>query len=193
MKEKVYYILVIILVLFANYIIVIFKFNDQNNVINNILREENISLKEEINELSNLNYHNYDYILGKITIKNIYQSNTYYIEPSAEVKNNSPVINNTGLIGLYNNHLLLPTKSLNLSIKINDIYGTLKDSIITITHSNYKEGESIYTSGLTNIPGGILIGTIKSIYSSSNSLEDTIEVNYLKNDTTYVGILTNYA
>ena len=63
------------------------KPSDKNSVLNNIMLLENDSLKKEINELSNINYQNYDYVLGKITIKNLYQSNSFFIipaEPSVE-------------------------------------------------------------------------------------------------------------
>lgn len=192
-KTTIYYLFIILLVLFANYIIMLFKFNDKNNVINNIMAEENASLKAEISELSNIDYHNYDYVIGKITIKNLYQSNTYFIDVSGYANNNSPVINNIGLIGLYNNHFLIPSNTLNLSIKINNTYGTLKDNKVTISHGQYEIGDKIYSSGLTNIPENILIGEVQNIYPSTNTIEDTIDIKYIENNTTYVGILTNYA
>jgi cell shape-determining protein MreC len=170
-----------------------FKVNDKNSILNNIILLENNSLKDEIKELSNINYQNYDYILGKITIKNLYQSNSFFITSASEVANNSPVINNQGLIGLYSNNILIPTNNLDLSIKINDVNGTLKNGVITISQSDYHIGDKVYTSGLTNIPSNILVGTINHIYKSTNGFEDNISIDFIENNSTYVGILTNYA
>jgi cell shape-determining protein MreC len=192
-NKYIYYAIVILMLLFAEKIVVMFKNKDDAKVINYTLAEENKSLKAEIKELSNLEFHNYDYILGKITIKKLYQSNTYFIETPTKVANNLPVINNWGLIGLYNNSYLVPTNALNLSIKVDDINGTLKNGLIKISAGDYNIGDKIYTTGLTNIPGDLLIGYIKSIDKSNNNLEDTIEVNFIENNTTYVAILTNYA
>lgn len=192
-QRTIYYLFIIMLILFANYIIMLLKPSDKNSVLNNIMLLENDSLKKEINELSNINYQNYDYVLGKITIKNLYQSNSFFIIPAENVNNNSPVINNKGLIGLYSNHILVPTSSLNLSIKINNVNGTLKDGNVIISHGDEKVGDAVYTSGLTNIPSDILIGEISHIYVSSNGFEDNISIKFINNDSTYVGILKNYA
>ena len=192
-QKTVYYLFIIILILLANYIVMILKINDKNSILNNIMLLENNSLKSEIKELSNIDYQNYDYVLGKITIKNLYQSNSFFIMPASDVANNSPVINNHGLIGLYSNHILVPTSNLNLSIKINNINGNLKDGNITISHGDYHIGDAIYTSGLTNIPSDIMIGSISHIYESTNGFEDSITVNFINNDSTYGGILKNYA
>ncbi len=192
-QKTIYYLFIITLILFANYIVMFFKVNDKNSILNNIILLENNSLKDEIKELSNINYQNYDYILGKITIKNLYQSNSFFITSASEVANNSPVINNQGLIGLYSNNILIPTNNLDLSIKINDVNGTLKNGVITISQSDYHIGDKVYTSGLTNIPSNILVGTINHIYKSTNGFEDNISIDFIENNSTYVGILTNYA
>ena len=82
---------------------------------------------------------------------------------------------------------------MNLSVKINNINGSLKNGTILISHNNYAIGDKIYTTGLTNIPGDLLIGTVKKIIPSSNNLEDTITVDFIENNSHYIGILTSYA
>lgn len=188
-----YYCFILFMLILADKIISLVKPNDQNCLINNVLEQENNDLKKEITELSNLEYHDYNYVLGKITIKNLYNTNTYFINTEKEIKDNSPVINSAGFIGIYQNHYLMPTANLNLSIKINNNNGTLNNQLITIKHDNYYISEPIYTSGLTNIPGDLLIGYIKTITSQDNNITDEITVTYLDNNTNYVGILTNYA
>ena len=120
------------MILFASKIISNFYVKDNSSVINYLLLNENNSLKKEIKELSNIDYHNYDYVLGKITIKNLYQSNAYFIETSSEVQNNLPVINNIGLIGLYSNSYLVPTSSLNLSV-----WSFWTDGIFVLSYSRF--------------------------------------------------------
>ena len=188
-KKIIYYVIIAILFLLENRIILLFNYDNKNTLINEILSLENEDLKSEVEELSNINYNDYSYIIGKITIKSLYGSDSYFIKTNEEVENNLPVINNKGLIGLYNNSYLVPTKTLNLSVKINENIGNLSDGIIHISDGNYSIGDLIYTSSLSNIKPNLLIGTIKNVKKLDNGIEDIIEVNFIKNDSTYVGIL----
>lgn len=189
----IYYFIIFFLFISIDRLILLFKINDQKIIVNNIKKYENEDLKNEINELTHIDYNDYNYILGKITIKKIYNNNTFYINTPMAISDNLAVINNLGFIGLYSNHFLITPNNLNLSIKINDINGVLKDGKISIIKSNYNVGDKIYTSGLTNIPTNLLIGTVKDVYESSNEIEDIIEINFIENTSTYVGILLNYA
>ena len=55
-----------------------------------------------------------------------------------------------------------------------------------------KEGDTVYTSGLTSIPKDIKIGTIKSISKDNLELEYILEVESLSRleDINYVAILS---
>ena len=67
----------ILLLLFINPFLDLIKSNDIDKIKYNLLEIENTSLKEEIENLSNIKYNNYDYIISKILIKNLYNSNIY--------------------------------------------------------------------------------------------------------------------
>jgi cell shape-determining protein MreC len=192
-NKIIYYFIILIMLVGSDKIIGLVKKDDHNNIINEVLLQENNDLKQELKELSNLDYHDYDYVLGHITIKNLYNTNTYFIDTNTSVNENSPVINNEGLIGIYQNHYLITTSNLNLSIKINNNNGILNDNLIKIKSDNYQIGDKIYTSGLTNIPGNLLVGTIKSITVEENKIVTDIKINYITNNSNYVGILTAYA
>lgn len=188
-KKIIYYVIIAILFLLENRIILLFNYDNKNTLINEILSLENEDLKSEVEELSNMNYNDYSYVIGKITIKSLYGSDSYFIKTNEEVENNLPVINNKGLIGLYNNSYLVSTKTLNLSVKINESIGNLSDGLIHISDGIYNVGDLIYTSSLSNIKPNLLIGYVKSVKKLDNGIEDILEVDFIKNDSTYVGIL----
>ena len=185
-KSIIYFFIIIIMFIITDKILYLFPNKGKNEVINNVLLLENKDLKEKLNELTYLNYHNYDYEIGKITYKNIYDSNSYFIEYNSNFDNNI-VLNDKGMIGIVNNHILTLVKDLSLSIKINDNYGILKDNKISIIKNNYNIGDEIYTSGLTDINNNYLIGYIKDI--KDNDIENIIEIDYIPINTSYVVIL----
>ena len=185
-KKVIYYIIILILFIVCDKVMYYFKDNKENIVINNILQLEIDSLKNDIEELTKLKYDNYNYIVGKITYKDLYNSDTYFIEYNEEL-NNKLVINDKGLIGIVNNHILTKVSDLSLSVKIGDNYGILKDNKIKIVNGNYNIGDVIYTSGLTSINENIIIGYIKEI--KKYELETIILVDYIDIDTNYVLII----
>ena len=67
----------ILLLLLINPFLDIVKTNDIDKAKYNLLELENNSLKEEIEILSNIKYNNYEYIISKILIKNLYNNNIY--------------------------------------------------------------------------------------------------------------------
>ena len=71
-------------------------------------------------------------------------------------------------------------------MKVNNIIGVLEGSILNI-EGNFKVGDKVYTSGLTNMPRNILVGEIKSID------KDKIKVEYVENTSNYVAILKDYS
>ena len=188
-KKILYFFIITILFLIKDRIILMFELNNKDRVVNNILLMENNDLKKEVEELSQLNYSDYNYVLGKITINNLYNSKACFIKTNDKIDNNLPVINEIGMIGLYKDGYLENINDLNISIKINDIIGNLEKGIIKIPKGNYKANDLIYTSGLTNIPSNLLIGKIKEIKEEDNGLTNIIEVEFIDNKNTYVGIL----
>ena len=185
-KKIIYYLIIISMFLIADKIIYNIPFKNKDCVINNVLELENNSLKEQIKELSSINYHDYDYEIGKITFNNLYNSNSYFIESSSNL-NDKIVLNDKGMIGILNNHMLTLVSDLNLSVKVGDNLGILKNNQINIVHGDYKVHDEIYTSGLTGINDNFLIGYVKEV--RNNSLDDTILIDYIHIDTSYVVIL----
>lgn len=114
------------------------------------------------------------------------------------------VINEKGVIGIiskvyqnYSEVSLITNQDLQLSVKINQSYGIL----FNVDHHLYvknlklneeiKVGDSVYTSGLTNITEGYLIGYVKNVSTDSLELEYILDIEDLKQiqDISYVGVL----
>jgi rod shape-determining protein MreC len=118
----------------------------------------------------------------------------------------SAVLTNDGLIGIINkvnNHTskvrLLTNTQTHLSVKVGDSYGILTTNdrkenwVKNLTKETKLEvGNEIYTSGLTEVPGGILIGVVEQI--DEDDLGLTIAVKIKRNasidNLNYVTILT---
>lgn len=182
----------ILLLLLINPFLDLIKRNDIDKVKYNLLELENNSLKEEIETLSNIKYNNYDYIISKILIKNLYNSNIYYLKSNSLIEPKHPVINDKGLIGITNtNNTLVPISSLTISIKVNNALGLYKDNKVIIDKEiNINKNTNIYTSGLTNLPSDLLIGTIDTCSIKDNNTICNLTLNPI--DTNYCLILTEY-
>ena len=141
----------------------------------------------------NLNNLGYNIVYSKVIFQDIYDfynKITILKGTSDNLKKGDIVLNEDGVIGVistpYNSYSevsLLTNPNINLSVKINNSYGILKSSDNKIIIENVlvnnplKEGDKVYTSGLTDIKGGLLIGTIKKIEVDDLGLEYKIEVN----------------
>lgn len=185
-KKIIYYIVILAMFFVMDKIIYLIPSNNKENIINNTCLLENNDLKQELNELSKLNYDDYDYEIGKITFKNLYNTNSYYIEYNSNYNNNI-VLNDKGMIGIVNNHVLTLTKDLSLSIKINDNYGTLKNNKISIIPGEYEINTPIYTSGMTSINNNYLIGYVSNV--DNKNYESIIDIKYIDIDSDYVVII----
>ena len=85
-QRTIYYLFIIMLILFANYIIMLLKPSDKNSVLNNIMLLENDSLKKEINELSNINYQNYEITVPVNFKNNEVKKITFYYKKERMIK-----------------------------------------------------------------------------------------------------------
>ena len=63
---------------------------------------------------------------------------------------------------------------LKVRLRLNDLFVLIVKNIKT--NNEIKEGEQVFTSGLTDIPEGILVGTVKSVTKSSLELEYILEI-----------------
>ena len=141
----------------------------------NILLAERDSLKKDLESLTNLAYDAYDYVYGKVVLREMYNfTEELVIKTDQDIVDNMIVVNNEGVVGITYQAKnkkalvkLLTNKDTSLSIKINDLYGKLsyKDKLIVedIAKDKIKVGDKVYTSGLTKYPGGLLIGTVSKI------------------------------
>ena len=183
-KKIIYYFIIILL--FIIFDKVLFFFPSDNNLDSYINILEYNDLKKEVEYLSNLNYDKYDYEIGKITYKDLYNSNAYFIESKSNLSDKI-VLNNIGMIGILSNHLLTLVKDLTISVKINENYGILKNNQINIIKDDYKIGDKVYSSGIGKINDTFLIGYIKDIKHLSTN--DLITIDYLDINSSYVIIL----
>lgn len=185
-KQIIYYLVILILFIVFDKVIFLIDNKNDNCNIDEVLKLENESLKQSLKDISSIDYHDFDYTIGKITYHNLYLSDSYFIETKDNIKEGL-VLNNKGLLGTYKNNQLILVKDLNLSVTINDNVGTLVKNEIHIISGDYKINDAIYTSDFSNTLPRILIGYVKNI--KKGDLEDIIEVNYLKIDSLYVVII----
>lgn len=162
---------------------------------------------QNISKLLDINVKDFNITYSKILIRNIYDfydKITIEKGTSDHFKKGNIVLNDQGLVGVItkvsknsSEVSLLTNNSTNVSVKINNSYGILhaKDNKLIVENIKLDSvigiGDSIYTSGLTEIPGNILIGTIKDIKKDKLELEYLIEVKPSVNfhNLNYVGVL----
>ena len=162
----------------------------------------------EMQSLLNIPESDYEVTYGKIILRDIYEfydEITINVGTSSGIKVQDLVINELGVIGVIkeahkNSSVveLLTNKDMELSVRVGSSYGILssKDEKIIIKNiklnETIKEGDTVYTSGLTSIPKDIKIGRIKSISKDNLELEYILEVESLSRleDINYVAILS---
>ena len=186
LSKYLYYIIIIILFLLLEPLINILKIDDSALVVNKALELQVRDLKEEVNMLSKIDYQDYAYILAKISIKNLYDSDVYFLDSNEEITSNLAVINNNGLIGITKENYMQSIKDINLSIRINNNYGFLKNSIAYMDNE-VQINDIVYTSGLTSIPSMLKVGTIKECIEKNSKWECLVNINPI--DNSYVGVL----
>lgn len=182
-----FYGVVFLLFLLTPTLINYLRFSDKYIVLNEVMRLENIDLKEEVRELSKIDYSDYDYYLAKLSIRNLYGSEVYFLKTNEDLKEGLCVVNQYGLIGIMaKDNIMVGIKNIDLSIRVNNEVGRMEKGILKI-NSNIKVGDLVYTSGLTNIPKDILVGKVIEVNSNNNGFEAKVELNNI--DTNYVAVL----
>lgn len=165
--------------LLANISILTKKNDNIENAEISILKEENKYLKEELASISNLSiYASYNYSLTRMSYRAIYDNHEIYIIGGKDKKYdiNYAVINEHGLVGIITETLENKSKVNllsgipNLSVKINDSYGTLsgyEEGFLIINNiSNYSKinlNDEVYTSSLGILKERLFIGTVYRI------------------------------
>lgn len=162
---------------------------------------------EEMQKLLNIEVLDYQAIYSKVILRDIY---AFYNEITIGkgsydgVSKGDLVVNEKGVIGLVksvNKHTsiveLLTNSNIELSVKINQSYGILTsvDNEIIVKNvkldDEIKVGDFVTTSGLTSVPGEILVGKVSEIKTDTLGLEYILEVDavaYLQ-DISYVAVL----
>ena len=162
---------------------------------------------EDMQKLLNIEVLDYQAIYSKVILRDIY---AFYDEITIGkgsydgVSKGDLVVNEKGVIGLVksvNNHTsiveLLTNSNIELSVKINQSYGILTsvDNEIIVKNvkldDEIKVGDFVTTSGLTSVPGEILVGKVSEIKTDTLGLEYILEVDavaYLQ-DISYVAVL----
>ena len=162
---------------------------------------------EEMQKLLNIEVLDYQAIYSKVILRDIY---VFYDEITIGkgsydgVSKGDLVVNEKGVIGLVksvNKHTsiveLLTNSNIELSVKINQSYGILTsvDNEIIVKNvkldDEIKVGDFVTTSGLTSVPGEILVGKVSEIKTDTLGLEYILEVDavaYLQ-DISYVAVL----
>ena len=141
----------------------------------NIIKSERDSLKEELVKLTNLDYDDYNYVYGKVILRELYNfSEEIVIKTSEEVKAGWIVVNEDGVVGIISKVVddiayvdLVTSKKTSLSVIVNNEYGKVSYNnglkLENINKNNVKVGDIIYTSGLTKYPKGLVIGVVSKI------------------------------
>lgn len=162
---------------------------------------------EKMSYLLNINTADYDVIYSKVVLREIYQ---FYDEITIDkgtsdgIQDGDLVVNENGVVGVIKDAgntssivRLLTSPDMELSVKINGSYGILTsvDKALIVKNikldSEIKEGDLVYTSGLTSIPGGIYVGKVSKVNRDSLELEYILDVDSIthQKDISYVAIL----
>ena len=169
-----------------------------NETIYNIVVAERDSLKKELESFTKLEYDAYNYVYGKVILRELYNfTEEIIIKTSKEVEEGSVVVNDKGVVGVISDIFgrtakvsLLTNENTALSVKINGLYGKLKfkNKLIVedIVKEDIKVGDEVYTSGLTKYPEGLLVGRVSKIGKymeiESNSLTNITGVVVLEGE-----------
>ncbi len=201
-----YWALLIIYLLFISKDTILSIFNTSNKELyqNPTYYEEEY---HKLSELVDLEYTQSKIIYTQVLLRDIYEFyDTITINKGTKnnVKVGDLIINSKGLIGLikethknYSKVALLTNNKTNLSVKINNSYGILTSIDGQLVVKNLKLGNSlavgdaIYTSGLTEVKEGILVGTVKEINTDNLELEYQIKVEAVSDfqDLKYLGVI----
>ena len=164
----------------------------------NYLKTKNKELNDNLEQLSNLKSLELNYKITKLSYFDNHEKNHFYINTSHN--KNSLLINEHGLVGIvskqYNDYSKCTplTKLKNISVNINDTYGTLnhyKDNTFIIEDiSNYEEvslSDEVYTVPTEQYKDKVLIGFVDKIIK-----EDINKVIFIKSKVDFNNITYLY-
>ena len=97
-KCGLYYGVMILLFLVVEPIIGYLRFSDKVSVENNVLELSNNDLKQKLEELSQIAYEDYNYILAKVTIRSLYNSQYYFLDSAYSENQKHYIINQRNIL-----------------------------------------------------------------------------------------------
>lgn len=134
----------------------------------------------------------YDYIISRVKYRDVldFTDSLQIFKGSNDgIEKGMAVINDKGLVGTISftdksisKVELITNKNSNISVRIGNVYGILKfsnNNLIVSDITNYDEinvGDDIVTSGIGNLPGEIMVGTVKDVKVSDLGIEKTVIV-----------------
>lgn len=189
----------------------IFKLFDNRESINNFYINNNFYEEEYKSLASVLDIEIIDkkMVYSRIITRDIYEffdKITISKGSLDNIKKGDIVINEYGLVGIidkvnknFSEVALITNNNTNISVKINNSYGILyaKDNKLYVKNvkldKEIKEGDIVYTSGLTNTPENIKVGVVSKINTNSLELEYILDINSFNNfnNIKYVGVITS--
>ena len=209
-KNWFYISLIIIYLIFLTKDSFIGLINNKDNIANSKCTLENNSIIEDYEKLlnfMNLNENKQELIYSKVIAREIYEfydKITITKNENDNIKKGDIVISEYGLIGTISKVnknscevSLITSNDTNISVKVGESYGILysKDHKLKIKNmkieGSIKEGDEVYTSGLTSVPEGIKIGKIKNIKKDELELEYILDIESISlHNLKYLGVIS---
>lgn len=209
-KNWFYISLIIIYLIFLTKDSFIGLINNKDDIANSKCTLENNSIIEDYKRLlnfMNLTENKQELIYSKVITREIYEfydKITITKNENDNIKKGDIVINEYGLIGTISKVnknscevSLITSNDTNISVKVGESYGILysKDHKLKIKNmkieGSIKEGDEVYTSGLTLVPVGIKIGKVKNIKKDELELEYILDIESISlHNLKYLGVIS---
>ena len=209
-KNWFYISLIIIYLIFLTKDSFIGLINNKDDIANSKCTLENNSIIKDYEKLlnfMNLTENKQELIYSKVITREIYEfydKITITKNENDNIKKGDIVINEYGLIGTISKVnknscevSLITSNDTNISVKVGESYGILysKDHKLKIKNmkieGSIKEGDEVYTSGLTSVPEGIKIGKIKNIKKDELELEYILDIESISlHNLKYLGVIS---
>lgn len=209
-KNWFYISLIIIYLIFLTKDNFIGLINNKDDIANSKCTLENNNIIQDYEKLlnfMNLTENKQDLIYSKVITREIYEfydKITITKNENDNIKKGDIVINEYGLIGTISKVnknscevSLITSNDTNISVKVGESYGILhsKDHKLKIKNmkieGSIKEGDEVYTSGLTLVPEGIKIGKVKNIKKDELELEYILDIESISlHNLKYLGVIS---
>lgn len=209
-KNWFYISLIIIYLIFLTKDSFIGLINNKDDIANSKCTLENNNIIQDYKKLlnfMNLTENKQELIYSKVITREIYEfydKITITKNENDNIKKGDIVINEYGLIGTISKVnknscevSLITSNDTNISVKVGESYGILhsKDHKLKIKNmkieGSIKEGDEVYTSGLTLVPEGIKIGKVKNIKKDELELEYILDIESISlHNLKYLGVIS---